>query len=229
MLKAQKKITKKEIKEDQLVTAYFKAKMWLEENRKYLSYIIGIPLLLIVALVVWNQKKKDWNETATYMVARIMPAYEQGKYEDAINGIPQDGIQGLLTIVQEYGSTPAGQIAKLYLANSYKELGQFDKALEQYNDINIDDPLLYATALAGKGICLEHLSRYEEAAKAFEKAASKGVEEIQTAENLQRAAWNYYTIGNKSKAFDLLTKIKKEYPNSTAAKDIEKLLALVSA
>lgn len=229
MLKAQKKISRKEIKEDQLVTTYFTARTWIEQNRRLVNYIVGSVVVLVVAIVVWTQKQKDWNETATTLLARISPVYEQARYEEAINGVPQEGAQGLETIVQEYGSTPAGEIAKLYLANSYAALGQYEKALEYYDDVDLDDPLLYSAALAGKGICLEHLGRYEEAAKSFEKAAVKGLKDIQAAENFQRAALNYASAGEKEKAIELLTKIKKEYPTSPAARDVEMLLAQVSA
>ncbi|MCX7983433.1 MAG: tetratricopeptide repeat protein [Bacteroidetes bacterium] len=229
MLKAQKKISKKEIKEDKLVKAYFEARVWIEQNRKYMSYIIGIPLLLVVITIVWTQKRKDWNETATTMLSRVMPLYEQGRYEEAIHGVPQQGIQGLEVIVQEYGSTSAGEIATLYLAHSYKNLENYEKALEYYKEVDISDPILEASALAGAGICYEHVGKYEEAAECFEEAASKGIPVVQAAENLQRAALNYALVGNTEKAKKLLTIIKKEYSKSPQARDIDKLLAQITA
>lgn len=229
MLKAQKKISKKEIKEDTLVKSYFVARAWIEQNRKYLSYIIGIPLLIVVIAVVWIQKKKDWNETATTLLARVMPLYEQGRYEDAINGVPQQGIQGLQVIVDEYGSTPAGEIATLYLANSYRNLENYEKALEFYSDVDVRDPLLKASVLVGKGICYEHFGKYEDAAECFEEAASLELPEVQVAENLQRAALNYSMAGKQNKARDLFIAIKKKYPQLPQARDIEKYLAQVTA
>jgi len=228
MLKAQKKISRKEIKEDKLVTTYFTSRVWIEEHRRIVGYIIGIPIAIIIIALIWTQKHKDWNETATTMLARITPVYEQGKYEEAINGIPQEGVQGLEVIVQEYGSTNAGEVAKYYLANSYAQLGMYDKALEYYDDVDISDPLLSAAAISGKGNCLEHLGKYKEAAVCFEKAAKKGVE-VQKPENLLRAALDYGIAGEKEKAVDLLNKLKKEHPNSTSARDAEKFIAQFSA
>ncbi|MFZ1978194.1 MAG: tetratricopeptide repeat protein, partial [Bacteroidota bacterium] len=155
----------------------------------------------------------------------VISYYDQGKYQEAVNGVPQEGIQGLEAIVQEHGGVPSGQLAKFYLANSYFALGNYEKALSTYDDVSVSDKIITSAALAGVAACYEVKGNHREAASYYEKAASKGVTDLQAPMNLQRAAVNYAAAGEKGKAVDILQKIKKEFPSSVAAHDVDKYIA----
>jgi len=59
MLKPQKKVSRREIKEDKLVTAYFETRGWMEKNTKILSYIaIGLACAAVIGFL-WI-KKQGW-------------------------------------------------------------------------------------------------------------------------------------------------------------------------
>ena len=105
MLKPQKKISKREIKEDKLVTKYFEARKWIDDNTKILSYVgIGLAAIIVIGFL-WTKSRADSNEKATAMLAKVTPYYDDGRYDLAINGVPQEGTQGLQAIVNELGST----------------------------------------------------------------------------------------------------------------------------
>jgi len=229
MLKPQKKLSRREIKEDKLVTTYFKARSWIEENKRLVGYIIAAPLIIVAIWFWWNQKTNEWNENAAAMLAKVAPYYDEGKYELAINGVPQEGIQGLQAIVDEHGSTTTGQYAKLYLADSYYALKNYDKALEYYDDVSASDKMITASAIAGKAICYEAKGDFSQAASYFEKAASKNMTLAQAPENLQRSAVNYAAAGKKEKAIELLKTLKKEFPTSSYARDVERFIAEYSS
>jgi tetratricopeptide (TPR) repeat protein len=225
MLKPQKKISKREIKEDKLITKYFETRKWIEENTKILSYVgIGLAGLVLVGFL-WTKSRADSNEKATAMLAKVSQYYDEGRYDLAINGVPQEGTQGLQAIVDELGSTHAGEIAKLYLANSYYALKNYDKALSTYDNISISDKMITASAYAGMAACYEAKSDFNQAASYFEKAASKNMTEVQAPENLQRSAINYAAAGKKEKAVELLQKLKKEFPTSSYARDVDLYIA----
>lgn len=229
MLKPQKKVSKKEIKEDKLVTSYFEVQKWVEENTRTISYI-AVGIVAVVAIIfIWFKRQADDNEKATTQLAKIVSYYESGKYELAINGVPQEGAQGLQVIVDEYGGTHAGEIAKLYLANSYYALGNYDKAIDVYRDISINDKTITATAYAGIAACYEIKSDHEKAGLYYEKAASKNMTIMQAPENLQKAAWNYAQTGKKDKAIELLQTLKKEFPSSQYGRDVDKYIAEYSS
>lgn len=225
MLNPQKKIPKKEIKEDKLVSSYFRARQWAEENTRLLTYVaLGIAACIAVGFI-WMKNRAEDADKATTQLAKIQPYYDENKYELAINGVPQEGAQGLQVIVDEYGGTRPGEIARLYLANSYYALGDYDKALENYKKISVDDRLVAASAYAGAASCFEAKNDYEEAGAYFEKAAKKDMTMIQAPGNLQRAAWDYAKAGKKEKAVELLQMLKKEFPNSPDSRNADLYIA----
>ncbi len=229
MLKPQKKVSRREIKEDRLVTAYFETREWIEINTKILSYI-GIGLIGVVVIgFLWSKNKAESNDKATTMLAKVVPYYDAGKYDLAINGVPQEGTQGLQSIVDEHGSTKAGQLAKLYLANSFYTIKNYDKALEYYDDVSVSDKMITASALAGVAACYEAEGDLSKAASYFEKAASKNMTLVQAPENLQRSAVNYAAVGKKEKAVELLQTLKKEFPTSTYAREVDRFIAEFSS
>ena len=62
---------------------------------------------------------------------------------------------GLKTVVDNYGGTTSGELARFYLANAYYMTGQVDAALEQFDDFSGGDKTLKAAAYAGAGACYE--------------------------------------------------------------------------
>jgi TolA-binding protein len=225
MLKPQKKVSRREIKEDKLVTKYFETRQWVEENTKLLSYIaMGIVAVLVVGFL-WSKNQAESNDKATTLLAKVIPLYDGNKFDLAINGVPQEGIQGLQAIVDEYGSTKTGEIAKLYLANSYFAIKNYDKALEYYDDISVSDKMIKSSAIAGMAACYEVKGDFNKAASYFEKAASKNMTLTQAPENLQRAAINYAASGKKDKAVEILQALKKEFPTSPYAREVDRFIS----
>ena len=225
MLKPQKKISKREIKEDKLVSTYFEARSWMENNKRLAAYIVAAPLVVVALWFWWNQKTNESNEIATAQLAKIIPYFDEGKYDLAINGVPQEGAQGLQAIVDEHGRTTSGQFAKLYLANAYFAQKNYDKALEYYDDISSSSKMISSAACAGMGTCYEMKNDYAKAGSYFEKAASKDMNLMQAPENLQRSAVNYAAAGKKEKAVELLKMLKKEFPTSRYAQDADRFIA----
>ncbi len=229
MLKPQKKISRREIKEDKLITTYFNMRGWLEKNTKIVSYVAFGLIAAAVIIFLWSKNRADSNEKATAMLAKVTPYYDQGNYDLALNGVPREGTQGLQAIVDEHGSTDAGQIAKLYLANSYYALKNYDKALEYYDDISVSDRMVTASAIAGVAACYEVKGDLNKAASYFEKAASKNMTLMQAPQNLQRSAVDYAAVGKKEKAVELLQTLKKEFPESSFAREADRFIAEYSS
>src|SRR3989339_579206 len=164
MLKPKKKISKREIKEDKLVTSYFEATTWYQANKKIVNGVLtGIVILAVVSVVYMNNV--SLNDTkATSELGKISPYYDQGKYEVAINGNLQDNVRGLQAIVDDYGSTKAGELATFYLANCYFAQADYDKALKYFLDVDVSNELISVSSIAGAAACYEAQGNYEKAA-----------------------------------------------------------------
>ena len=229
MLKPKKKISKKEIKEDRLVTSYFEATNWYQTNKKLVNGALFGLVVLVVVVVAYLNNVNSNNQKATAELGKVLRYYDQGTYEVAINGNLQENIRGLQAIVDDYGSTRAGELAKFYLANCYFAQSNYDKALKYYLDVDVKDDLISASALAGAASCYESKGDHVKAASTFEKAAFRSSKDVNVPENIFHAAQNYLAAGNKEKAAELFKKVKKDFPTSAFARDIERWIAEAGA
>lgn len=229
MLKPKKKISKKEIKEDKLVTSYFEATTWYQSNKKILNGVLTGVVVLAVVVVAYLNNVNSNNVKATSELGKITSYYDQGKYDVAINGNLQENVRGLQAIVDDYGSTKAGELATFYLANCYFAQANYDKALQYFLDVDVSDELISVSALSGAAACYEAQGNYEKAASTFEKAAFKYAKDVNAAENIFHAGKNYLVLGNKEKASELFKKIKKDHQTSAIARDIDRWIAEASS
>jgi tetratricopeptide (TPR) repeat protein len=222
MLQPRKKITKKELKHDPVVSTYEKALAFYYDNKKYISYsITGFVVLVIVGVIYVNNRRAN-NEKAAQELGKVFQIYDAGQYRQAIDGVPESGIMGLKSIVDNYSGSSA-ELARFYLADSYYHLGEYDEALKHFNEFSGDD-LLRASALAGVGACYEAKSDYSSAGKYYERAFEQVPESPLASEYLHRAAYSYGKGGNKDRAVALYKKIKKDFPNSAYGRDADRYI-----
>lgn len=228
MLQPKKKITKKEMKEDALITTYVKATTFYEENKKNIS--IGFTALIVIVAVAffYAKNRSADNEKASTELAKVYSFYDNAQYQIAIDGVRERNIVGLKGIVDEYGGTHSGNMARLYLGNSYYNLGKFSDALKEYEDFSPEGELLTVSRYAGIGGCYEALGNHQEAGEYYEKAATKYANDLSAAENLNNAARNFAAAGQKEKALDLYKKIKKNYPTTTFSREADRYIAKLS-
>ncbi len=225
MLKPRKRITKKELKQDRLVTTYFKVVEILRNNRKIVSgTITGLIIAAIVVVAYINNRRSDNSKAATEL-SQVLDAFNGGAYQVAINGDPTHNIAGLKSIVQNYGSSETGEDAKIYLADCYYYLGDYDNALKYFKDYDGSDGFLQASAYAGVAEVYETKGNYADAAEYYERAVSADSKNFLAAQYLVGAARNDIKIGKKQRAITLLTRVKKDFPNSQYADNVDYLMA----
>jgi tetratricopeptide (TPR) repeat protein len=226
MLKPKKKITKKELKQDKLVTWYFKLNEKFNQYSKKITTgaLIFLGMLLVLYLLVIKPRQEN-SEIAANALANIIYFYDYQQYQTALQGVPERSVIGLKQIADEYGSTDAGEIAKIYLGNIYLVLKEYDNSMKYYEEYGGSNKMYNVAALSGIASVYEAKKQYNDAAIYFEKAADKSSDEIQIPENLFYAARNYNLAGNKKKAVDILEKIKTNYPKSFYVREIDKYIA----
>jgi tetratricopeptide (TPR) repeat protein len=148
--------------------------------------------------------------------------YDQSQYQIAIDGIPERKITGLKSIVEEYGGTTAGNLARFYLANSYFQLGRYGEALENFEDFSAKEEYLVVSRLTGIAGCYEAKSEFENAGENYEKAAASYPKDVDAAANLNNAAYNFMLAGKNARALELFKRLKKEYPTSQFAREADR-------
>jgi tetratricopeptide (TPR) repeat protein len=222
-----KKISRKKVKEDKLVTYYSKTLEFYEKFQTKIIIAVGVLAVIILALVFFSNKMEQDNLEATTQLARVLPIYETGNYQEAIDGRVGTNIVGLKSIVEEYGSTDQGEIAKIYLANANYYLGNIDAALEYYSDYSGGDALFKAAALAGEASCYAANGNKEKAADYYARAAKISDNNAANAEYLLKSGINYIEVGKSEEAKEVLEKIKSDYASSSFVTNANRYLALI--
>ncbi len=229
MLKAQKKISKRELKQDALITTMGNLTTFYDINKKNIGIAVAGVVVLVLGIWWYAEKQKTDNAQASTELGSVYTYVDNNQHQIAIDGIPERKITGLKTIVDKYGSTDAGNLARFYLANAYFHLGKSDEALEQFDDFKAKDEFLAVSRLAGIAECYEAKGEYEKAAGNYEKASVDYPKDVEAAANLNNAANNYMLAGKKDRALDLFKKIKKEYPTSQYAREADRFITRLSS
>ena len=229
MLTKKKKLSRKEIKEDKLVSTYYKVIGYFEQNQSRLLTYGGILIVVVFAVIYYVNHKKEVNEQAGLALSRVIDSYDKGSYLEAIEGKAGTDVIGLKKIVEDYDGTENGEMAKIYLANSYNRLGKFDEAFKYYKSYSGDIPLLKAASLAGQAGYYAYKNEFEKAGDLFRDAAHVNKYNVENPDYMLKAAINYINAGQKENAKELLLTIKNDYKTSSASRDADRYHALVNS
>ncbi len=229
MLTAKKRISKKEIKQDKLVTSYYKFQNYFLANQaKFLIGIAAVALVVIAVILISNKRSND-NLTASNLLSKVIPLYENGSYLNAVDGDPKNNIQGLKEIVENYGSTEQGETAKIYLANCYVLLGKLDDAYEQFDDYSGSNPLFIAASKAGEAAYYENKKEFEKAVDLYKEAAKISISNPSNPEYLLKAGINLLQLDKKEEALKIFLDIKKDFKTSYVAQDVERYIVIAES
>ena len=144
---------------------------YYNRNKNQVMIIAGAIIVIVVGIILFTSKRASQNEEAAVALGKIRPTYEGGNFQAAING-DSLGNKGLKFIVDEYGSSENGQLAKLLLANSYYGLRDFQNAMKYYDDFGGSNKLSKVAAISGLASVKEAQNDFIGAAKEFERAAN---------------------------------------------------------
>src|SRR5690349_1462259 len=142
--------------------------VWVLHGKKILI-ALGVLLALVVAIVGYRSFIAGPNEEkATEAMFRAQEYFSQDSVRLALNG---DNLNpGFLKIIDKYGSTKAGELARLYAGTCYLKLGDYNNAVKQLKDFSTDSKQVNARALCLLGDALSEQNKKEEAADQYKKA-----------------------------------------------------------
>ena len=86
MLTKQKKLSRKEIKEDKLVEFYYKSQSFFEENKNKVFTYLGAVALVVIAVILFMNYRSGQNEEAAGHLSKVMDMYDMGDYLGAVEG-----------------------------------------------------------------------------------------------------------------------------------------------
>jgi tetratricopeptide (TPR) repeat protein len=206
-----------------------KSEQWIEKNSKPLFTGLIIVAALIFAYLGYNKYIKEPKEIeAANELAYSKSFFDQAQnttvekdslYNLALNGA--DGKYGLLDIIDNYGSTNAGNLAKYMAGISYLKMSDYENAIEYLSNFSTDDEIIGALAIGNIGDAFAEISQPEEALEYYEKAANFKSNDFTTPIYLLKAGNTALDLKQYDKAEKLFTKIKDNYGKSDEAKTID--------
>jgi len=227
MLQKKKKLSKKEIKEDKLLNFYKTAVVFFEKYKNKIFIYAGVLVVVAAAVYFYVNQKSESNEKAGLELSRIMPLYDQGSYLEAIEGKQGTNIIGLKKLAEEFSGSENGETAKIYLANSYAFLGNYNEAFKYYEDYSGSIDYFEAASLAGQAGYYAVQEDFEKAANLYLQASKMSKINSQNPDYLLNAGIYYLKAGDKEEAKILFNRIKEDYATSLAYREVDKYLAMI--
>ena len=210
--------------EEMLENAQSQAENFFEKNSKMV--VTAIVVIFAIAIAVFGYKKlvsEPRLNKAQEMLYAAQYQFEQTSpdYSVALNG--DENTPGFAEVAEQYGNTPAGNLAKMYAAACALRLGDFDAAEGYINGFKnvkgIPGELVNAMAAGIKGDIAVEKDDYAKAASLFEQAAKQSDNEFTTPMYLRKASQVYRAMGEVAKADAHLKTIMDKYPSSIDSRE----------
>ena len=183
----------------------------------------GLLAIIIIALLVHQFYITPRNLHAQESIFRAEQAFNEGNYEKALNGDGEN--MGFLAVIDEYGSTKAGNLACLYAAKCYAATEKYQEAIDMLNKFDgCGDAMISPAATALKGNCYAELGENEKAAELLLKAAKEADNNTISPTCLLQAGQIFTALGQNDKALDCYKQIKSKYQQSSVYYEIDKYI-----
>ncbi|WP_439185129.1 tetratricopeptide repeat protein [Carboxylicivirga taeanensis] len=203
-------------------SALSKTEHFIEENQNRLS-MIALAVIIIVA-GYWGIKKFYFlplEQDAQKQIFYAQQYFEKDSFNLALNGDGQNA--GFLEIIEEYGSTKAGNLATYYAGVSNLHLGNYNEAVSYLKDFSADEEMVAATATGALGDAYAELGENDKAIAQY-KDASSFDNSLTAPTYLMKLGVMYEAKGEYQKAVEAYKTIKDKYATSAEARQVDKYL-----
>ena len=212
--------------------AVSKTEQFFENNGKKVIIAVVALLLLVAGGYAYKYLVFDKNEAAAnelIIVAQDRFSGENPDFELALNG--DESGAGFLAVIEQYGSTDAGNIANHYAGICYLRLGDLENAakyLKAYNAVggSVVAEIIDAQNIGLQGDIAVEKGEYAEAAALFAKAVKVSDNASTAPYYLLKQAQALVAAGNIEKAKECCKTIVANYPSVAETQEAEKMLGL---
>lgn len=197
-----------------------KTESFVKDHPTLFLTIGGVLALIIAGFFGYKYYVANQNEEAQQEIFQAIYYFEADSLSRALSG---DGNNyGFLDIIDNYGLTDAANLSKYYAGLVYLKQGNFEEAIEYFNDFSASDELIQARAYSLIGDANMELGNYQEAADSYMKAANHKPNKFFSPQYLSKAALAYEELGNYERAADAYDRIIEEFPGATDVQKAQK-------
>lgn len=204
------------------------AERFFEVNSKIITIVFGAVVVIALLLLATHRFYSLPREAKAQEQMFVAEQYfEKDSFNLAING---DGnYPGFLDIIDNYGRTKAGKLARYYTGVSNLHLGKYQEAVDYLEDFKTEDLLLAPVALGATGDAYSELGNKEKAVKLYMEAAELNPNAFSSPVYYLKAGNLYEALGSKDKALAAYKVIKEKYAESNEGRSIDKYIARLTA
>lgn len=213
-----------------------KTEEWVIKNQNYIFGVVGIVAVVVLGIMGYNRfiaepaAKEAMNEmyqAQTYFNEAVNGSDQDSLFTLSLNG--GEGKYGMLDIIDEYGSTPAGNLANYYAGMAYLNLKDYQNAITYLSNFSSDDKMLSPIAKGGIGDAFVQLNQLEDGLDYYEQAIKDNTNDFTTPLYLLKAAKVAIDLGSYETALTHLNRIKDEFASSNEASEADILIGMAEA
>lgn len=204
------------------------AASFFEENRNLIIGIVGGLAAIIAGVLIYNTLVvKPRNTQAIEQMQRAQVQFERDSFQLALAN-PGGGYPGFLDIIDEYGSTPAGNLARYYAGVSYLNLGQYDAAADFLKQYDAESDLMETMKAGALGDIQGEKADFDAAISSYRKAIDNADDNYLLAGYyLNKLGLLLRNQGRNDEALEVFKRLKQDYGQSPAAADADKYIGLL--
>lgn len=220
------KDTNKELEVEEIVS---RSEQFIENHSKKIIYsIIAIALVVGAVLGIKHGYLAPQEKKAAAAMFKGEQYFAKDSFALALNGNGAD-FEGFEAIIDQYGSTDAGNLAKAYAGICYFKTGETQKALDMLKSFSGADNMISPAITGLIGDCYVNMGNVKEGISYFEKAAKQADNEVISPVYLKKAGIAYESLKQYPDAVKAYTTIKDKYYASMEASDIDKYITRANA
>ncbi len=204
--------------------AKLQAEDFFEAHKMTILSVLGGLVLIIGGWLFYKfMYIEPKNNEALEQMYQAEFLFERDSFDMALNN-PGGGFAGFAEIAENYGSTPAGNLAKYYAAVCCLQLGKLEEAKSYIEDFDADGMVMPILKNGILGDIYADLKDYEKALSYYEKATTVKKNEFLTAVYLKKLGVLRERMGDNEGALKAYKEIKEKYPDVPDGNNIDRFI-----
>lgn len=207
---------------------FLHAESFWEKNQKSILIVLAI---IVVGVGGWfayqSMVVAPKEQQAAEAIYKAEAHFAQDSFHTALNGDASG--KGFLYIINNYGSTKSGNLAKYYAGVCYLQTGDFNNAVKYLSDFTTDAKQIQMMDYGCLADAYSELNKNDEAIKFYKKAAETFPEDqVNASEYLFRAAMKSEITGKTDEAVNLYKQLKEKFPQTQRGNEVDKYIYRLS-
>lgn len=200
-----------------------RAQDFYTKNKNIILFALVAVVAIIGGTIGYKRFFKEPNEKKAQEAIFAAQNYlAVDSFKLALNG---DGnTYGFLQIIDKYGGTKAGNLAKYSAGVCYVKLGDYQKGIDQLKAFSSEDLVLQPLANGLIGDAYMELNKADEAVSYYKKAGAANNDLISPI-YLLRAGLALEKSNKPQEAIAIYQEIKQKYPQTNEGREMDKYLA----